>query len=162
MKIIDKISYNNAKERMIREKLESHAFSDKYKGKPLKIRQVNFTVPLEKQILSYVGVPEYVKRAKVVEEKIIKIKLDLKRQYDSLGETSGNNLDSFNNAWDSILKSYDFQEINELIEKHNLLYPQEANLRMDTNSGEYLLGSKVWKQTPVFSISFIVEELPFK
>lgn len=162
MGFIDRISRNNARDRLIREKLESHPFSDKCIGKPLNIISVNFTVPLEKTIMSYAGIPEYIQRAKLVEEKTTKIKSDLKLQYDKLEKRVGNNRIKFNKSWENILKSYNFQDINQLIEKHNLFYPQEANLRMDFDTGEYLLGSDIWRKTPLFSVSLILEELPFK
>lgn len=162
MGYIDRISKNNARDRMIREKLESHTFSDKRIGKPLNIVSVNFTVPLEKTIMSYAGIPEYMQRAKLVEEKIAKIKSDLKLYYDKLKKKEGNNHIKFNRSWKKMLESYNFQEVNELINKHNLFYPQEANLRMDFDTGEYLLGSDIWRKTPLFSVSLILEELPFK
>lgn len=162
MGFIDRISKNNARDRMIREKLESHTFSNKCIGKPLNIISVNFTVPLEKTIMSYAGIPEYIQRAKLVEEKITKIKSDLKLHYDKLEKKEGNNHIKFNRSWKKILESYNFQEANELINKHNLYYPQEANLRMDFDTGEYLLGSDIWRKTPLFSVLLILEELPFK
>ncbi len=162
MSFIDRISRNNAKERMIREKLDSYNLSDKVKGKPLNIISVNFTVPLENKIMAYAGIPEYIQRAKLVEERIIKTKTDLKTRYEKLDKRIGYNYGKFNKSWENILKSCCFQEINQLIEKHNLLYPQEANLKMDLESGEYLLGSIVWKKTPLLSVSLILEELPFK
>ncbi len=161
MGFIDRISKNNAKERMIGEKLESYNFSDKVKGKPLNIVSANFTVSLENKIMACAGIPEYIQRAKLVEEKITKIKADLKIRYDKLEKKLGNNHARFNKSWESILKSYNFQEVNELIEKHNMFYPLEANLRMDFDSSEYLLGSNIWEKTPLLSASLILEELPF-
>ena len=73
MGFIDRISRNNAKERMISEKLKAYKFSDRVKGKPLNIVSGNFTVPLENRIMAYAGIPEYIQRAKRVDEKIIKI-----------------------------------------------------------------------------------------
>ncbi|MCP4131016.1 MAG: hypothetical protein GY754_08560 [bacterium] len=162
MGTIDRISQKNAMDRMIGEKLESHSFSDKLKGKPLKIRSVNFTVSLEKQILAYAGVPEYMKRAKLVEEKISGIKSGLQKKYNDLDKKLGNNSVTFNKAWNDLLESYDFQAVNELIKKHNLLYPQEANLKIDPDTREYLLGSEIWEKTPLMDRSLIIEELPFK
>lgn len=162
MGFIDRISKNNAKERMIREKLDSYNFSDKVKGKPLNIVSVNFTVPLENKIMAYAGIPEYIQRAKLVDEKILKIRSDLRMKYDKLERKFGKNYVKFNKAWENILKFYNFQEVNELIEKHNLYYPIEANLSMDFESGEYMLGSNTWERTPLFCASLILEEMPFK
>ena len=148
MGFIDRISRNNAKERMISEKLKAYKFSDRVKGKPLNIVSGNFTVPLENRIMAYAGIPEYIQRAKLVDEKIIKIKADLKMRYEKLEKKFGNKQVKFNKSWEDILNCYNFQEVNELIIKHNLLYHQEANLRMDFETGEYLLGSNIWEKTP--------------
>ena len=45
----------------------------------------------------------------------------------------------FTEAWDELVAAWSFDEVNELIERHNRWYPVEARLPMDPRRRDYVL-----------------------
>ena len=42
-------------------------------------------------------------------------------------------------AWRHVAESWSFDEVNDLIDRHNRWYPVEARLPMDPRTGDYVL-----------------------
>ena len=63
-------------------------------------------------------------------------------------------------AWRELAESWDFDEVNELIDRHNRWYPLEARLPMDPRTGDFVLvnGEPYWKRP--LDARWVLERFP--
>ena len=141
----DGLSRRRARERWITEKIESFEIPGDLSGKPLKIPNRNFKIPLEERIQSRFGPPGFAVRARRIESAVQKLMRDLEEEYAELSNRLQKKPVEFSTRWTESVKSVDLDEINDLIEKHNKYYPLEAGLRQDPETGVYYMGSSPWK-----------------
>lgn len=158
--IVDKIFRMRAKDQRVGKKLDSHEFPENLKGKPLKIRQKNFTVPLAKQVQSYHGAPEYALRARKIEDAIEELMKELSLEYFNMLNEFSNKPEVFAQKWEGLIDSLELNELNSLIEKHNKYYPVEANLHIDRSSGNYLIGATIWKEKEKITKDKLIKRFP--
>ena len=59
-----------------------------------------------------------------------------------------------------LAESWDFDEVNELIDRHNRWYPLEARLPMDPRTGDFVLvnGEPYWKRP--LDARWVLERFP--
>ena len=160
--LVDNIFRMRARERRLSETLDSHEFPDTLRGKPLKIRQKNFNVPLAKRVQSYLGAPEYAARARKIEDAIEQLMTELSLEYAEMTNAFEDKPDLFSKKWTALIASLDLKELNALIDKHNRYYPLEANLRTDPDSGKYLMGGTVWEQKEKITKDDLIKRFPIK
>lgn len=158
--IIDKIFRIRAKDRKMGEQIDSHAFTDNLKGKPLRVRQKNFSVPLADQVQSYYGAPEYALRASKIENAIDQLMDELSLEYTNMINKFSNKPEVFAQKWIEFIESLELNELNDLIEKHNKNYPLEANLNIDPHSGKYLMGSTSWEEQEKITKDILIKKFP--
>ena len=158
--MVDKFFRMRAKDRRVGEKLDSHEFSEDIKGKPIKIRQKNFTVPLSRQVQSYLGAPEYALRARKIEDAIDRLMKELTMSFHDMRDQYSDKPDLFSHKWQQLINGLDLNELNDLIEKHNRYYPVEANLRADPHSGKYLLGGSIWQEKEKITKEKLLKRFP--
>ena len=63
-------------------------------------------------------------------------------------------------AWRRLADAWDFDDVNELIEKHNRWYPIEARLAMDPRSRDFVkVGGRDYRREPL-DASWVLELFP--
>ena len=62
----------------------------------------------------------------------------LERAYAGLREACGDDAGAFARRWRAVARSWRFEELNELIRRHNEWYPIERDLPMNPRTGDYV------------------------
>lgn len=63
-------------------------------------------------------------------------------------------------TWHELVRTWDFGEVNDLIERHNRWYPAEARLPMDPTTGDYaLVNGRSYRRRPL-DASWALERFP--
>lgn len=150
------------RDRKTGKQLDEYDFPKELQGKALKIPQKNFNTTLDQKIRSFAGPPAYALRARKIEDSIAFIYQDLETKYAELLEAHGNDPAEFGRKWQEIIDGIDLNTLNELIEKHNEYYPIEANLRMDIETSNYMLGSTPWKAKEKITKEKLLKRFPFQ
>ena len=107
-------------------------------GKPLsrRTRQTKRTV---ESYLKAGVMPRYMERLREIEQGIRSHRRELERNYRSLREQCGADLDEFERRWRARVAAWPFAPLNELIRQHNEWYPIERDLPMDPRTRDYVL-----------------------
>ena len=82
--------------------------------------------------------PRYMQRAMEVEAAYQGHRHDLEDAYASLVEECGEDAAAFAERWRERVRRWSFEDLNELIRKHNAWYPIEANLPMSPRTRDYV------------------------
>ena len=107
-------------------------------GRRLRLRLRNFR-PAEDSYLSALGGPlPYMVRLRTITEMTAEHERRLAEAWSALAaETSDGG--RFAEAWTAELERWSFDEVNDLIDRHNRYYPAESRLRMDPRTKDYAL-----------------------
>ncbi len=138
----------NDLERTFREKLEEGLEDSPLLGKPLQQRKRNFRPSVYGQLLSLGGPLPYMVRLREIEEQTEWHKRQLAREWRAFAEAANGNAGSFERRWRQRVSRWNFDEVNELIERHNRFYPTEARLPMDVRRRDFALvnGRPYWRR----------------
>ena len=156
----DRIFRIRARDRQIGEKLASQDIPEAIKGKPLKIPQFNFTISLENKVRSMFGPPYYARRARWIEDMTNRLMEDLAFEYKAMVGKCANDPQAFAHQWRELISLLELDELNDLINKHNMYYPMEAKLRIDPDSGAPLVGSTPWEPLEKISTEGLLKVFP--
>ena len=73
---------------------------------------------------------------------------------------SGLDDDAFAAAWTAEVEAWSFDEVNDLIDRHNRFYPAEARLPMDPRTRNYaLVGGEDYRRRPL-DAAWALERFP--
>jgi hypothetical protein len=109
------------------------------RGKPLPLRVRNFRTSAEQYLASTSGPLPYMLRLHEIELQIADHDAQLREAWRlTAGECDGDP-DAFADRWRSVVGSWSFDEVNDLIERHNRWYPIESRLPMDPRRGDFAL-----------------------
>ncbi len=100
-------------------------------GRALRLRYRNFTADAGSYLASLGGPLPYMARLREITARMERHERELAELHEELGADAA--------AWRARAESYDFGEVNALIEQHNRWYPVEARLPMDPRTGDYAL-----------------------
>ena len=109
-------------------------------GKPIPLRLRNFRPDASSYLASLGGPPPYMARLREIATLTAAHEQALAEEYEALfGDLP---------AWRELAESWDFGEVNDLIDRHNRWYPIEARLPMDPRTGDHALvnGEHYWKR----------------
>src|SRR3954454_11658224 len=112
-----------------RARLEVDTPDNPHKGKPIRRRLRNFKPEADNYVASLGGPRPYMQRLRQIEA-------DTERQLERLAETYAEAPDA--DAWRRTSESWNFSEVNDLIDRHNRWYPLEARLPMDPRSRDFV------------------------
>src|SRR5207247_10054629 len=80
--------------------------------------------------------------------------------YEVLGVECAGDEARFARQWRAIAASWSFDELNDLIDRHNRWYPAEARLPMDPRTGDYVpVAGSSYRRTPLDN-RWILERFP--
>jgi hypothetical protein len=118
------------RDRREREALDEDVRGNPLAGKPLRRRIRNFRPDPDAQIAALGGPLAWMRRLRAIEVEIERHEQQLAEAYE-LTESA--------DEWRRIAESWDFAEVNELIERHNRHYPAESRLPMNPRTGDFVL-----------------------
>ena len=118
-------------------------------GQRLRSRLRNFRSEPDMYIASLGGPLPYMRRLRQIEELT---DAHLARLAAAHAEGNGD--------WTRVARSWDFGDVNDLIERHNRWYPVEARLAMDPRSRDFVkVGGRPYQRDPL-DAAWVLERFP--
>ena len=99
-------------------------------GKPLERRIRAFGAQAHTYLASLAGPPIYMQRARLIDEETERHRAQLTEAYALYRDDPA--------EWRRIAEHWNFAEINDLIERHNMWYPVESMLPMNPRTKDYV------------------------
>jgi len=111
--------------------------SSPLRGRPLPLRLRNFRPAADGYLASLGGPLPYMLRLREIESMTAAHEAALAEARDRLAaEVSP---DAFTEAWRELVAGWSFDEVNDLIARHNRWFPAESRLPMDPRRGDFAL-----------------------
>jgi hypothetical protein len=107
-------------------------------GKPLPLRLRNFQPLVEDYFASLSGPRPYVLRLREIDALEAHHERGLEEAWRRLAREE-DDPGAFARRWRALVEAEVFDEVNDLIDRHNRWYPAEARLPMDPRTGDYVL-----------------------
>jgi hypothetical protein len=127
------------RDRAEREALDDDLRSNPLAGAPLRRRLRNFRPDATAQLAALGGPLAWMRRLRAIEIAIQLHETQLEEAQRALRAEYGDDPSGFPGAWQKLADGWDFDEVNELIEKHNQHYPAESRLPMNPRTGDFVL-----------------------
>ena len=129
-------------------------------GKPLPLRLRHFRSTVEAYLASAGGPLPYMLRLRSIEEQTAEHEAALAEAWHALAGECDGDAARFSRRWRSTARRFAFDEINDLIDRHNRWYPIESNLPMDPRTGNYrLVQGRDYRLLPL-DAGWILERYP--
>ncbi|MFL5951358.1 MAG: hypothetical protein ACJ74M_07090 [Gaiellaceae bacterium] len=125
------------RDRREREALDEDMRGNPLAGEPLRQRLRNFRPDAGAQLTALGGPLAWMRRLRAIEAEI---ELHETRLAEALRELRAEHRGAdLERRWRAVAESWDFSEVNELIENHNRHYPAESRLPMNPRTGDFVL-----------------------
>jgi hypothetical protein len=121
------------------EALDEDLKSIPLRGRPLGLRLRNFRSSAEAYLASAGGPLPYMLRLREIEAQKSAHEQALAARWNALADECEGDDASFGRRWSALASSWVFDEVNDLIDRHNRWYPAESRLPMDPRTGDYVL-----------------------
>lgn len=119
------------------------------RGLPLPLRLRNFRPSVEDYFASLSGPRPYVLRLRAIDALESAHAQQLEAQWRELAREEPD-APAFARRWHETVAGVSFDEVNDLIDRHNRWYPAEARLPMDPRTGDYVLvAGKDYRRRPL-------------
>lgn len=119
-------------------------------------------IPTEKRLLALAvgGAPAWSRRLKRIETLTEALEQELEASWRQLAAETRRDPTAFEAAWRRRAEEQDFDQVNELIRRHNLYFPIEARLPMDVRTGDFVRpGGRDYRRAPL-DAAWILERFP--
>jgi hypothetical protein len=126
-----------ARERRELANLHEDLRSSPMHGLPLPLRLRNFRAEADGYLASLGGPRHYMLRLREIEAMTAEHEHALEVERERLASTVS--AEDFPKAWRAVAESWGFDEVNQLIDRHNRWYPVESRLPMDPRRGDFVL-----------------------
>ena len=127
------------RERRERAALEEDVRGNPLAGEPVRQRLRNFRPDASAAIAALGGPTAWMRRLRTIELEAAQHEQQLAEAYETLLEETAGDTERFGRAWRELAESWDFSEVNQLIERHNRHYPAESRLPMNPRTGDFVL-----------------------
>ena len=146
------------RDRREREALAEDIQGNPLTGEPLRRRWRNFRPDADAQLAALGGPLAWMRRLRAIELEIELHETQLAEALEELQlEWSGAEL---GRRWHLVAESWDFSEVNDLIERHNRHYPTESRLPMNPRTGDFVLvNGRPYTREPL-NASWILSRFP--
>lgn len=153
------VSPETPRDRREREALAEDLRSSPLRGRPLHLRLRNFR-PDGAGYLSALGGPlPFMIRLREVTDQTEAHEQRLGAAWRALA-ASGQDADGFAAAWRAVVEAWSFDEVNDLIDRHNRYYPVESRLPMDPRTRTYaLVAGEDYRRRPL-DAAWALERFP--
>jgi len=129
------------------------------RGRRLQLRLRNFRPSAEGYLAALGGPLPFMVRLRTIAELTADHELRLGQAREEL-EAAGLDEDRLAAAWRETVATWSFDEVNDLIDRHNRFYPAEARLPMDPKTRTYaLVAGKDYRRRPL-DAAWALERFP--
>jgi hypothetical protein len=125
------------RDRREREALEEDVRGNPLAGEPIRRRLRNFRPDAEAQLAALGGPLAWMRRLREIElaidqheTRLAEALAELRSEYDGA---------ELERRWREVAERWNFDEVNDLIERHNRHYPAESRLPMNPRTGDFVL-----------------------
>ena len=147
-----------ARERRQLGDLEEDLRSSPLRSKPLRLRLRNFRPTAEGYLASLGGPLPYMTRLREIEAMTAAHEQGLAEERRRLASEVPP--ERFEEAWHEVVTRWRFDEVNDLIDRHNTWYPVEARLPMNPKTKDYVeVGGRPYRREPL-DARWILEQFP--
>jgi hypothetical protein len=148
-----------------RDRREREALDEDLKGNPLahgpiRHRLRNFRPDAAAQLAALGGPLAWMRRLRAIEIAVGLHEHQLAEAREALREAWGDDAARFAHEWRELAESWDFHEVNELIERHNRHYPAESRLPMNPRTGDFVLVNGRPYTRPPLDANWILARFP--
>ena len=140
--------------------LEDELRSSPLRGRRLPLRLRNFAPTAEAYLASTGGPLPYMLRLHEIERQVAEHEAALGAAWREAAAESGGDAAAFARRWRSLASRFAFDEVNDLIERHNRWYPAESRLPMDPRTGEFSLVNGRDYRLPLLDGEWVLERFP--
>ncbi len=127
-------------------------------GKPLPARY--FRPSAEAYLVATRGPLPYMLRLREIEQRTGDEQVALRVAWEQLAADCAGDERRFRREWAAFADARMFDEVNDLIERHNLWYPAEARLPMDPRTGDFaLVNGRDYRLDPL-DAEWVLERFP--
>ena len=121
-------------------------------GRPLRRRLRNFKPEADNYVASLGGPLPYMQRLRAIDAETEEHLAKLAEAYELHRDDPG--------RWRRLAESWRFDDVNDLIDRHNRFYPIEARLAMDPRSRDFVkVGGRPYRRRPL-DATWILERFP--
>jgi hypothetical protein len=129
-------------------------------GKPLPVRARHFRPSAEAYLVATRGPLPYMLRLREIEQRTAAAEESLREAWESLAHDWAGEPGRFPRAWIDAAEAWSFDELNDLVDRHNRWYPVESRLPMDPRRGDYaLVNGRDYRLEP-FDADWVLERFP--
>jgi hypothetical protein len=144
-----------AAEELLREDLEGSPL----KGRPLRRAWRNFRPDVASHVGALGGPLPYMQRLREIERLTEQHERDLFDEWLALADDLRDPAD-FARAWRRAAQRRNFDEVNDLIDRHNRFFPIEARLPMDPRTGDFVrVAGRQYERRPL-DAAWVLELFP--
>jgi hypothetical protein len=129
-------------------------------GRPLPVRARLGRPSAEMYLAATRGPLPYMLRLREIEQRTAAHEAELDAAWNALAVECAGDERRFRDTWRERARTYDFSEINDLIDRHNRWYPVESRLPMDPRTGDYALVNGKDYRLPLLGADWILESFP--
>lgn len=104
--------------------------------------------------------PRWMERVIEVDRRIARERARLAAAYRALQHECGDDRDAFAHRWRSLAEAVRYDDLNELIRRHNDWYPIERDLPMDPRTGDYVKVHGRSFRRPELGPAWVLEHFP--
>ena len=129
-------------------------------GKPLPVRARHFRPTAEAYLVATRGPLPYMLRLREIEQRMEAHETELDAAWHALAVECEADPARFREDWHARAAREAFDEVNDLIERHNRWYPVESRLPMDPRRGDYaLVNGRDYRLAPLDG-DWVLERFP--
>ncbi|MGH3136038.1 MAG: hypothetical protein ACRDPV_06050 [Gaiellaceae bacterium] len=129
-------------------------------GRPLPIRVRAFRPSADAYLVATRGPLPYMLRLREIEQRTEDHEAALRLRWLALAEECENDAARFRRRWRTVARDTVFDEVNDLIDRHNRWYPVESRLPMDPRRGDYaLVNGRDYRLSPL-DAAWVLERFP--
>lgn len=148
------------RQRRERAALEEDLRTIMLRGRPLPFRARLFRPSAEAYLVATRGPLPYMLRLREIEQRTEAHEEELYEEWLALAAEHAGDPAAFAAAWRARADTVAFDEINDLIERHNLWYPAESRLAMDPRTGDYALVNGRSYRLAALDAAWVLERFP--
>jgi len=108
-------------------------------GRPLPVRARHFRPSADAYLVATRGPLPYMLRLREIEQRTAAAEEALREAWETVARECEDDPAGFHDAWTAIARAWSFDELNDLVDRHNRWYPVESRLPMDPRRGDYAL-----------------------
>jgi hypothetical protein len=150
---------SNPLERVDERRLAEDLEGSPLRGRPLRRVVRNFRPDVENYVASLGGPRPYMQRLREIERLVERHERELAEALANL-RTECREPNDFARRWHELAARQRFDEVNDLIDRHNRFFPIEARLPMDPRTGDFVrIGGDSYARQPL-DADWVLQRFP--